>query len=226
MNTRMLEPIGSSIWVARVSFKALGIELGNCMTVMQLSDKSLLLHSPNRFDERYCAELDAIGPVKHLVAPNLMHNLFFAQWQQRYPQATVYAPAGIKKVKFYVELQPNMIEKLELQWNADLALELVGGMPRVNEIVFYHKPSKTLIFTDLAFNIRDSKSLRTRLAFTLYGCYGKFGPTRLIGLLIKDRERYDASIQRILAMDAKTIVVSHGELIRDQANELLKNAFS
>jgi hypothetical protein len=92
--------------------------------------------------------------------------------------------------------------------------------------VFYHKPSKTLIFTDIAFNIRNSDSFRTRLAFKLYGCYGKFGPTRLVRALINDKDQYNASIQRVLSMDTKTIVVSHGELVTERANEMMKQAFA
>jgi hypothetical protein len=43
------------------------------MTIIRLADGGLLLHSPTRFDFDLARELEKIGPIRYLVAPNSAH---------------------------------------------------------------------------------------------------------------------------------------------------------
>ena len=53
------------------------------MTVVRLSSGDILMHSPTRFDARLKAEIEAHGPIRHLVAPNIAHWSFLAEWQRQ-----------------------------------------------------------------------------------------------------------------------------------------------
>ncbi|HEX2940403.1 MAG TPA: DUF4336 domain-containing protein, partial [Rhodopila sp.] len=66
------------------------------MTVIRLPNGDLLLHSPTRFSFRLKEALDAIGPIRHLVAPNVTHWVFLRDWQRACPQATTWAAPGLR----------------------------------------------------------------------------------------------------------------------------------
>ena len=51
-------------------------DFGTRMTVVRLSDGGLFLHSPIRLDGGLRAQLDALGEVRAIVAPNRFHHLF------------------------------------------------------------------------------------------------------------------------------------------------------
>ena len=55
------------------------------------------MHSPTRFDARLKAEIEAHGPIRHLVAPNIAHWSFLAEWQRQCPDAVTWAPPGLRE---------------------------------------------------------------------------------------------------------------------------------
>ena len=46
------------------------------MVVIRLADGSLWLHSPIQFTSDLAKQIDALGEVRYLVAPNKLHHLF------------------------------------------------------------------------------------------------------------------------------------------------------
>src|SRR5690606_31041515 len=79
-----------------------------------------------------------------------------------------------------------------VEWGEQL---LVKGTS-TREVVFFHPPSRTLVLTDLAFNVREG-GLFTRIALRLNGGWDRFGPTRALRSSIHDPAAFDASIRRI-----------------------------
>ena len=61
------------------------------MTVIRLPEGGLWVHSPTPLDDALKAEIDALGPVAHIVAPNRIHYWWAGDWKQAYPQARTYA---------------------------------------------------------------------------------------------------------------------------------------
>ena len=51
----------------------MGLEVGTRMTVIRLRDNSLILISPLKITSDIEEELDELGEVKYLIAPNLFH---------------------------------------------------------------------------------------------------------------------------------------------------------
>ena len=66
-------------------------------------------------------------------------------------------------------------------------ITLFAGAPRLNEVVFLHRRSRTLLLTDLAFNVQPGASNRARIFHWLVGATGRFGPHRLVRTMIRDR---------------------------------------
>jgi len=67
------------------------------MAVIRLSDGRLFIWSPVRLTEILRAEVDTLGRVAHIIAPNSLHHLFLVEWKSTYPGAKVYAPPGLRK---------------------------------------------------------------------------------------------------------------------------------
>jgi hypothetical protein len=96
----------------------------------------------------------------------------------------------------------------------------------VNEVVFFHRPSATLIASDLAFNIRSSSPPLTRLFFRLGGTFGRLSPSLLERLLVRDRTAFRRSLERILEWPFERVVVAHGDVSEKGGREELVRGYS
>jgi len=66
----MLRQLAQDLRVTERPQRAFGIEIGTRMTVVRLADGTLFVHSPVALDRATRLALDALGPVRHVVAPN------------------------------------------------------------------------------------------------------------------------------------------------------------
>src|SRR5882757_9790761 len=90
-------PIGPDIWHVPAAPVRLpgGVRMPLASTVMRLADGSLVLYSPAAFDDGQVAQLAALGPVAHIVAPSLLHHLHVQAAAVRWPDAIVYGAPGL-----------------------------------------------------------------------------------------------------------------------------------
>lgn len=73
-----LKPVPANVWIVDSGpISAIGLSLPVRMTVIRLQSGGMWLYSPTRFDESLPREIEAIGPIQHLVAPNIAHWTFF-----------------------------------------------------------------------------------------------------------------------------------------------------
>ena len=98
------------------------------------------------------------------------------------------------------------------------------GMPGVNEWAFFHNESKTLILTDLLFNICNSKSWITRMVMRLNRAYNKLSMTRISRSFIEDKQLWQSSIQKILDWDFDKIILAHGDPILENGKSEFEQA--
>jgi hypothetical protein len=103
---------------------------------------------------------------------------------------------------------------------------LVNGLPLANEVVFFHRPSASLIVTDLAFNVGASSPWLTRLVFRLGRAYGRLAPTVLERLLVRDRSAFRDSLTRILEWPFERVVVAHGQVKEKGGRDELARGYS
>ena len=229
----MLRRIDSNLWVADQPLKFLGLEVGTRMTVIKLAHNSLVLISPVAINSELHQQLDAVGQVKYLVAPNLFHYLYLAQAQQLYPDAQAIAPPGLTDKQPNLEIDKILIQE-RIEFNDELKYTLLEGFqvfvpPKiavVNEIVFYHSRTKTLIITDSAFNFDRTYPLLTQLATRALGSYGVLKPSWLEKIAVKDKLKLKHSIEQIFQWDFQRIIMAHGQIIEDHAQQQLAKAYS
>jgi hypothetical protein len=82
-----MERVADGVWVADAPFSFFGVRLGTRMTVVRLRDGGLFVHSPVPLTPALRAEVDALGSVRHIVAPNIAHHLYVGEWKEAYPDA-------------------------------------------------------------------------------------------------------------------------------------------
>lgn len=222
----MLRALTEELHVLDVPFKIGGLELGGRMTVIRLPGGGLWIHSPVRLDAAARAAVDALGPVRFLVAPSLMHYLALKDWAVAYPQARVVAVPGLRRKQPELRIDVELADAPDAGWADVLSQQRMGGMPRVEEFVFLHRPTRTLLLTDLAFNIRESASWLTRTYVKLSGSYGKLGPTLVLKSLVKDRAALRASLETVLGWDFDRVVMCHGEVLERGGREALRDGFA
>jgi hypothetical protein len=96
----MLEAFGPSLYLAdgpTVSF--FGFPYPTRMALVRLSDGSVWVWSPVALTAALERNVEAIGPVRHIVSPNKLHHLFLRQWAERWPEARLHAPPGLARRK-------------------------------------------------------------------------------------------------------------------------------
>ena len=222
----MLRPIATDLWVAESPLTFLGLAVGARMTVIRLPGPKLLLHSPIAATPELVREVRALGPVTDLVAPNRFHHLFVGEWQRAFPEAAVSVAPGLQKKRPDVKIAGVLGDAPEPSWAGTVDQVLLGGMPWTNEVVFFHRPSATLVVSDLVFNIGPRSPRRTRIAFRLGGAYGRLAPTLFERLLVRDRAAFRRSLMRILEWPFERVVVAHGEVSERGGKEALAHGYA
>jgi hypothetical protein len=221
----MLREIAPDLFVAERPFRLVGLEIGTRMTVIRLPGGELFLHSPVALDEVMRKELDRLGRVRFAVGPNRFHHLFLAGVAAAYPDAELWAAPGLESKRGALTFAGVLGDEPPPGWAGRLGQCLVRGFPWVNEVVFLHPPSRTLVLTDLAFHFGPGSPAPARLAVRLAG--GKaFGPTWLERLLARDRAAARASLERVLAFDFERVIVAHGQVLERGGRERLRAGYA
>ena len=98
-------------------------------------------------------------------------------------------------------------------WQGELESLAIEGLPMVNEWVFFHKKSATLIATDLAFNMGRDRPFMTRLFVRFTGRLGELAPTVVERLMARDKPALRRSLDQVLEWPFERVVVSHGDIL-------------
>jgi hypothetical protein len=221
-----LVALAPDLWELDAPLVLAGMHLGHRMTIARLPGGSLWLHSPVAYSDGLAAELAALGSVTHIVAPNCVHDTYLEEWFAAYPAARFHGAPGFERYRRDLKFTDWLGETPPPEWAGTLDQSVLRGMPRLNEVAFLHRPSRTLLLTDLVFNLTGEMPALSRVLFKLNDCYCKFGPSRLLRSTIKDRVALRQSLDRVLAWDFDAIVLSHGANVRTGGKEQLRAAFA
>jgi hypothetical protein len=221
-----LTKLARDLWSVDRPQRFLGLEVGARMSVIRLADGSLLLHSPVALDTELRRELDAVGPVRFAVAPNRVHHLHAGKVAEAYPEVRLWIGPGLERKRPDLAFAGVLGDEAPVEWRGQLDQVFFRGRPYENEVVFFHRASRTLILCDLAFNFGPRAAAPTRWLMRLLRSYGRFGPSTLDPLLIRDRSAARQSLERILAWDFDRVVVAHGDVLASGGREALRRGYA
>ena len=102
---------------------------------------------------------------------------------------------------------------------------LFKGAPWLNEVVFFHPSSRSVIFTDLVSNV-PAEYKDARVFYGLVGAKGRFGPHRFVRLMIRDRNAARESVAKIPNWDFDRVIVTHGNVLESGGKAKFAEAYS
>jgi hypothetical protein len=224
----VIEPIDANLWIAdgpSVSF--LGFPYPTRMTLVRLAGGSLWVWSPIALDERLQDEVNALGPVRHLVSPNKLHHLFLRQWADAWPAASLHATPQLARRRRDLRFDSQLGDEPHPAWVADIDQVVVHGSFVMDEVVFFHRSSRTAIIADLVQRF-DPGSLHgwRRAIMALDGLVGPNGSTpREWRLSFWNRPAARRARGKVLGWDPQRVIIAHGEWVRDHGRAVLEQAF-
>lgn len=208
--------------------RVLGIDDGLRMTITKLADGGLWVHSPTPLTAATRRAVDALGPVRHVIAPNNHHHRWLRAWHEAYPTAQLHVSEGIPGKKSWLREHTLLTSTREDSWHGELRNQIIYGAPYFSETAFLHVPSASLIVTDFVQNhsAAQTQTLGLRVTRALFGALGFRGvctaPPLALPWVRKDPAQFSASIERILGWDFDRIVVCHGAIVETGGREILR----
>jgi hypothetical protein len=227
------------------------IKIGGRGTVVKLQSGSLAVFSPVALTQDVKTKIQSMGTLKYIVAPDIEHHIFISPWAKEYPQAELIGMEGLpekrendeatKGYKFAHVFSPK--NKLEMtisrEFDAEFDFEYVHSHSN-KELVFLHKPSRTMIEADMLFNLpateQFSKTGVSPTSGLLTKLFGGIMNTR--GEMVwqkrflwyaaggKDRAGFTESVKRMRTWDYDRIIPCHGDVIETGGKKIFENATS
>ncbi|MEK8121677.1 DUF4336 domain-containing protein [Methylocystis sp. IM4] len=222
---------GPLVYMTYPGLRFLKVPFPTRMTVVKLPSGGLWLHSPIAFDRALAAALSAMGPIRHLVSPNKIHYVHIRAWKDAFPEAIAWASPGVREraraqaipVAFDADLARDAPES----WEGSLKQTIIhGGF--MDEVAFFHLPSRTLILADGIENFELDK-IKQPYRFLVWATganhpHGQM-PIDLRSTFWPKKREVRAAVEEMMAWKPERIIVSHGRCIESDAVGSLRFAF-
>ena len=228
-----LEQVGENLWLAEgpiVDFYS--FPYPTRMVMARLGTGDLWVWSPVKLDEDLRAEVDAQGRVAHLVSPNKIHHLYLPAWHAAYPDAALWGPASTIKRFPKLPFQAPLEDTAPEAWQPDIDQAWFRGSIMMDEVVFFHRPSQTVVLADLieAFSdafLEEHWSWWQRPLAALDGVtLKKPGAPREWRLSFTDRTPARAARDTVLGWPLERVIMAHGEWQRENGHAFMQRALA
>jgi hypothetical protein len=232
-----LKPVGEDLWAVdgphvKLAFPGGSVPVPTRMVVVRLASGGLFLWSPTEPDEGLRKEIDALGPVRHLVSPNKLHYVHVCAWKRAYPEATTWASPGVRERaasrRAEVCFERNLSDGPEEAWRGDLDQLIFRGSRFMEEVVFFHRKTRTLILADYIENFEADKvgffyAWMVRLGGVV-DPDGKAPPEVRLTFLGRKKEGR-ASLEKMIAWRPEKVIMAHGRPYERDGTAELRRAF-
>lgn len=223
-----LRPFGPGIWLADGGqADVAGFRYPTRMTVIRLADGDLFVWSPVALSDALREAVAGLGEVRHVVAPNSLHHLYLGEWQAAWPQARLYAAPGLTAKRTDLGFHAELGDTPPSEWAVDLDQVPVRGNRITTEVVFFHRPSGVVLFTDLIQQFppgwfRGWRALVARLDL-MTGAEPSV--PRKFRVAFTDRKAARADLAHILDWPCAKVVMAHGAPVEHDGRAFLARAF-
>lgn len=227
-----LKPVATDVWVVdgpiiRFGPPLLKLPFPTRMTVLRLGSGELFVHSPTPLALSLKQEVEAIGQPKWIVGPNRIHYWWIPEWHNAYPAASVYiAPRVRAQAGGHIDFAAHDLEGSSgYPWDDTIATLPVCGS-YMDEFEFFHRPSRTLILTDLIENFEPRKlGFLMRWLTRLGGVQDPDGQTPRDLRLTFGRTTLQRAVETMIAWDPERIILAHGRWYEANGRAELRRAF-
>ena len=234
----VLKKIDENIWIVdgpivHMQQFGLSVPFPTRMTVIRLLNGDLFVHSPVSPTDELCAALDDLGRVAHLISPNKIHYASIGVWAKRYPNALCWASPGVRERavsrNIDVHFDRDLNDEAPEEWLGEIDQIVFKGSSFMDEVIFFHRSSRTVILADLIENFERNK-VNGVLAWILK-LAGNLDPDGKlpIDLRMTFRGNYKQACvcyRDMMAWGAERVVLSHGRWYPKDGQKELKRAFA
>jgi hypothetical protein len=220
----MFESFAEDIWTASRPQRFWGVETGTRMTIVRLGDGGLFVHCPVALDAETRRAVDALGPVRAVVASSLFHHLYVGDWMKAYPEASFHPCPGLERKRADLSWGPVLGDAPRDAWGTDLDQAAFTARFE-HEIVFFHRKSRTLVCADALLNLSAHPSRRTRFCAWLVANTAP-GKGYLERIAVTDWKLGRQQVQRILEWDIDRIALAHGAPVEREGSRTVREAYA
>lgn len=217
--------VPDSIWVTERPVWFSGVRMRARTTVVRLADGGLWVHSPTAPTDDLCTALDALGDVRWLVVPNRYHHLEAPATAARYPKACVVGPQSALARNAQLSLAMGLDDPAYVERTPELTPIQLAGVPFLDETVFFHAASGSLIAADLLISACARDHWTWRIAARAWGRYEKPRTPPDVRLATRKSAALSESIARMRALPLQRILVAHADPIVERPGEQLAEAW-
>lgn len=217
--------VPGSIWVTERPVWFSGVRLRSRTTVVRLAGDALWVHSPCTPTDDVCAALDALGEVRWLVVPNRFHHLQAPATAARYPSALVVGPESARSRNPRVRLTLGPDDPAYVGATPELTSIPLRGVPFLDETVFFHRASGSLIAADLLISACARDHWTWRAAARIWGRYEKVRTPPDVRWNTRASTELADSIAQLRALPLQRVLVAHADPITDRPAQQLAEAW-
>jgi Domain of unknown function (DUF4336) len=231
-----LKQVADDVWIVDgplIEFgpRLLRMPFPTRMSIIQIG-RELFIHSPTPLTAGLKAEIAAIGTPAWIIGPNRIHYWWIPDWCEAYPDAVVYlAPRIVDQASGRLDQVSHRCRPLDgrsgYPWDGKIdTLPVHGGY--MSEIVFFHRPSRTLVLTDMIENFEPQKlGLFARVLTWLGGAQhpdGKMPHDMRLTYRAKATE-LRAAVDMMIGWNPARIILAHGRWYERGGADELRRAF-
>lgn len=216
--------------------------------LVRLRSGALAVFSPTALTPEVRSTVEDLGGnVAYLAAPDIEHHIFLSAWSKAFPSARVIGMDGLPEKReanpetagtiFTWVFTPKNKSTLKISpdFDAEFDYEYVDGHAN-KELVFCHKPERTLIEADLVFNLpaheqysktgeSANSGILTKLFCMLQNTEGSAAlQKRFLWYVASrgDRDSFSHSVRRIDSWDFDRIIPCHGDVIETRGKDIFR----
>jgi hypothetical protein len=227
-----LKPVAPDLWIADGGWiRFYSMPFPTRMTVVRLSNGELWLHSPIAPADDLAESVAALGPVRYLIAPNWIHYAWIPDWQQKFPDAVTWGSPGVlaraRDRGMTLHLDHELADDVPPDWAGQIDQRLAESHLH-KEVIFFHRPTRTLILTDLIENFERGNMPWWMFPLLKLGRVcdpdGRM-PRDIAASFARRPEHLTDLVSTMIGWEPQRVVIAHGRWFDTDGTAELRRAF-
>lgn len=160
-----------------------------------------------------------------------LHSRWAGEMQLAYPDALIYSTRKMAALLHKTHgitvdrIIPSYEEEhVQFEWSNEIEYKFIPSLSHLDEVVFLHKASGTLVITDLCFNF-DPAEVNTvfRTYLQIFNGLRPLTVTPMFRSAVSDRKLMKKSLDEVLQWDFDKVHVCHTKPQLEKAKEIFIN---
>jgi hypothetical protein len=225
-----LEPfVADQIWLLAYRVRYFGMDFDARMTVLRLDGERILIHSPAPMEAATVEAIGRLGEVVGIIAPGSFHWFHVPAAQAAFPAAQVHICPGVEQRLPQLRADAVLGVEAPALWSGVLDQVPVLSTRWIQEVAFFHRPTRSLILTDLVEWVGDETprvpSLM-RVWWAVLRMWNKPRPAPEYQFGWGPRAEVRSQLEKILEWKAERAVIAHGDLVEADVELRLRDAWA